>query len=142
MLKNNQLSPCTQFEVTNLEKQLEVSLPEIYKRILLKMGKGAGNFWVGEDCFYRHLPSIQEWAKDLLAENHFLSLPHDAFVFFMHQGYQFSFFRLSEGDNPPIYSYSEAQKEPSFITTQAHLTDFLATEIELYEKYSSNLVAA
>ena len=31
----------------------------------------------------------------------------DDFVFFMHQGYEFCFFKLSEGDNPPVYFYSE-----------------------------------
>jgi hypothetical protein len=142
MLQNQKLSACSYLEIIFLEEQLGISLPKMYEQILLRMGHGA-DFWAGEDCFYRHLPLIQEWAKELLQENDFpIPLPDDAFVFFMHQGYQFSFFKLSEGDNPPTYSYLEGQNEQYFIKTHDKLTDFLATEMDLYEKYSSKLLAA
>jgi hypothetical protein len=97
------------------------------------MGHGAGKFLRGSDCFYQHLPQIQEWAKQLLVENDFpQALPEDAFVFFMHQGYQFSFFRLSEGDNPPTYSYCEGQEQPDFVKSHDQFSDFLSVEINLY----------
>lgn len=41
-------------------------------------------------------------------------LPADAFVFLMHQGYQFSFFALAKGDDPAVSSYLEGRKERSF----------------------------
>jgi len=75
----------------------------------------------------------KEWAKELLQNNNFpLPLPDDAFVFFMHQGYQFSFIRLSEGSDPPTYSYLEGQEEQYFVKTHDKLTDFLVTEMEFY----------
>lgn len=131
----NDLSPCSDLEIIQLERQQGINLPSTYKDFLKMMGHGAGKFLRGSDCFYQHLPKIQEWAKQLLVENDFpQTLPEDAFVFFMHQGYQFSFFRLSEGDNPPTYSYCEGQEEPYFIKSHDQFSEFLSVEINLYLK--------
>ena len=127
------LSPCSDLEIIQLERQQGINLPSTYKDFLKMMGHGAGKFLRGSDCFYQHLPQIQEWAKQLLVENDFpQTLPEDAFVFFMHQGYQFSFFRLSEGDNPPTYSYCEGQEEAYFVKSHDQFSDFLSVEINLY----------
>lgn len=127
---------CTMREIIELEQQLGVKLPIAYQEFLRIMGKGAGQFLRGSDCFYDQLLDLQQAAGELLAENHFLGkIPDDAFVFFMHQGYQFSFFRLSEGDNPPTYSYCEGEQHQSFIKTHERYSEFLATEVELHQKY-------
>lgn len=139
----NKIKHCSWHEIAELERQLGFNLPSMYRSLLLKMGHGAGNFWAGEDCFYKHLPLIQIWAKELLTEDSFpLSLPNDAFVFFMHQGYQFNFFKLSEGDNPPVYSYLEGQSEREFIKTYDKFTDFFCAEVEYFNKHSTQLLAA
>jgi hypothetical protein len=133
----NQCFPCSDLEIIQLEQQQGINLPSTYKDFLKMMGHGAGKFLRGSDCFYQHLPQIQEWAKQLLVENDFpQTLPEDAFVFFMHQGYQFSFFRLSEGDNPPTYSYCEGQEEPYFVKRHNKFSEFLSVEIKLYSEYS------
>ncbi len=135
-------SPCSNDEINQLEEDLGVKLPQIYREFLYWTGHGADAFLQGEDCFYEHLPQIQQWAKDLLKENRFSQvLPDDAFVFLMHQGYQFSFFRLSEGDNPPTYSYCEGQEETGFVKSHDKFSDFLGAEIELALKYP-HLIAA
>lgn len=127
---------CTTDEVKRLEQQLKISFPAAYQEFLLWMGHGAGQFLQGSDCFYKHLPHLQNWAIELLQENNFPEpLPEDAFVFFMHQGYQFSFFRLSEGDNPPIYSYCEGENQISFTRTHSQFSEFISTEVELHAKY-------
>lgn len=127
---------CTQDEVIELERQLGISLPKAYREFLLSMGYGAGKFLRGSDCFFEHLPYLQKWAIELLEENNFCeSLPEDTFVFSMHQGYQFSFFRLSEGDNPPTYSYCEGTNQTSFIRSHERFSDFLATEAEIHARY-------
>lgn len=142
IFNENQLSPCSDLEIIQFEQQQGITLPSIYKDFLKMMGHGAGKFLRGSDCFYQHLPRIQEWAKQLLVENDFTeALPEDAFVFFMHQGYQFSFFRLSEGDNPPTYSYCEGQQEPYFVKSHDTFSDFLAVEIELYLKSLMSLAS-
>ena len=127
----------TEDEIIALEKQLGFNLPRMYRDIFSQIVHGAGNFWAGEDCFYKHLPLIQIWAKELLLEDEFPeSLPNDAFVFFMHQGYQFNFFKLSEGDNPPVYSYLEGQTEREFIKTYEKFTDFFCAGVEYFNKHS------
>ncbi|MDQ2715867.1 MAG: SMI1/KNR4 family protein [Chloroflexota bacterium] len=114
VLRREKVVPCTEEEVRSLEDTLGFSLPATYREFLLWMGhaRGAGNFLRGSDCFYEWLPLIQGWAVELLEENGNPEvLPEDAFVFYMHQGYRFYFLRLSEGDNPPIYYYTEVEQE-------------------------------
>lgn len=135
-ISSDQISPCTEEEVSSLELQLGVSLPSAYREFLLWMGHGAGQLMQGSDCFFAQLLTIQEWAKELLQENSFPEkLPDDAFVFFMHQGYQFSFLRTTEGDDPPIYYFLEDEEQTSFIKIHEHYHEFLATEIEMYAKF-------
>src|SRR6266851_6487960 len=113
IVSTDEIVPCTEDEVHTLERQLGFSLPGAYKEFLLWMGHGAGILLRGSDCFYQHLPPLRTWAEELLEENNFPEpLPEDAFVFFMHQGYQFNFFRISEGDDPPVHFYGEWTKQP------------------------------
>ena len=143
VFSRNKPKPCSWYEMSELERQLGFNLPRMYRDIFSRMGHGAEGFWAGEDCFYKHLPLIQIWAKELLTEDSFpLSLPNDAFVFFMHQGYQFNFFKLSEGDNPPVYSYLEGQSEREFIKTYDKFTDFFCAEVEYFNKHSTQLLTA
>jgi hypothetical protein len=136
LVSPDELVGCTYHEIIELEKKLGFSLPEAYKEFLLWMGKSGGRVLQGSDCFFEHLPYLKEWAVELLEENHFpYTLPEDAFVFFMHQGYQFSFFRLSEGDDPPTYSYCEGTNQTSFTRSHNRFSEFMATEIELHAKY-------
>jgi hypothetical protein len=89
--------PCTKEEVEDLNKWVGHPLPEAYQEFLLWMGHSGGGFLNGSDCFYEHLKNIQVEAKELLREDHFPGvIPENAFVFFMHQGYQFIFFILNE----------------------------------------------
>lgn len=129
------LLPCTHQEVRLIEKEIGASIPEAYKEFLLWIGHGAGGFLRGSDCFYKHLPELPTAATELLQENNFQQpLPRDAFVFFMHQGYQFNFFKFSEGENPPIYFYGEWKGLSSFEKIYPSYSDFLLTEIQDYAK--------
>lgn len=136
LVKPDELAGCTCDEVIAIEQLLGISLPQAYQEFLLSMGHSAGQFLRGSDCFFQHLPQLQEWAIELLQENNFAeSLPDDAFIFLMHQGYQFSFFRVSEGADPPTYSYCEGTDRTSFIKSHDRFSDFLATEVEIHAKY-------
>ena len=72
--------------------------------------------------------SYQKWAEELLQENG-LTLPDNAYVFNMHQGYVFNFFILTEGDDPPIYNYCEGK---SITQTFSTFTEFLVAELKYY----------
>jgi len=43
--------PCTEKEISELEKQIGLKLPEAYKEFLLWSGKGLGSFEIGSDIF-------------------------------------------------------------------------------------------
>lgn len=43
------------------------------------------------------------------------TLPADAFVFSMHQGYEFNFFVICEGNDPPVYKYVEGGGPPVLV---------------------------
>lgn len=137
--KTNNFLGCTNDEITFLEKEIGYSFPLAYREFLQLMGKKAGDFLQGSDCFYQHLLLLQKWALELLKENCFSGkLPEDAFVFFMQQGYQFSFFRFSEGDNPPIYYYCEGDNKRVFKKSHNQFSDFLLEELTIYLKVKSN----
>ena len=136
LVQPDELVGCTASEISKFEQELGISLPKAYQEFLLEMGHGAGQFLRGSDCFFKHLPYLREWAIDLLEENNFPQpLPNDAFVFFMHQGYQFSFFILSEGDDPPIYSYCEGENTIKFTKSNAKFSEFMKQEVEIHKEY-------
>jgi len=127
--------PCTENEVSALEQKLGLVLPQTYIEFLLWMGHGAGSFLQGESVFYQDLP-LDEEARQLLVEDGIaIPLPEDAFVFYMHQGYQFMFMRLTEGPNPPVYYYGEEQA--AYLSEEQRERTFTL----LYESFSAFLVA-
>jgi hypothetical protein len=124
--------PCTEEQISRLEDWYGRPLPQAYREFLFWMGRWGGGFWIGSDCFYGDLKDIQEWARDLLQENGFPGmLPDDAFVVWMHQGYQFYFFYCHEGEDPPVYYYLEDETiKTSFHCEYLHFSDFLAKAID------------
>src|ERR1051326_8785008 len=95
-----QLVPCSEEEVHALENQLGRALPAAYREVRLLMGQRTGGLLGGTSWLYEDLEFIQDDALDLMRRDRFpVLLPPDAFVFLMHEGYQFAFFRLTEGDD-------------------------------------------
>lgn len=43
------------------------------------------------------------------------TLPQDAFVFYMHQGDEFGYFRIGDGADPPVYQYVEGSSVPKLV---------------------------
>ncbi len=141
LVRSEKIIPYTEDEIRMLEQQLGLPLPGAYKEFLLWIGHGAGGFLRGSDCFYDHLPRLRAWAMRLLWENGYAEpLPEDAFVFYMHQGYLFYFVRVGEGDDPPVYFYSEAMETPAFIIEHPNLADFLNDQIDVYIRYRADHV--
>jgi hypothetical protein len=105
-------SPCSASEVEQVEHHLGVSLPAAYKAYLRIAGTGPPAAWVGSDCTVRHLPGLRGGAERLLRECGQPPLPEAAFVFLMHQGYQF-FYLLADGssDDPSVFYYLEGEPQ-------------------------------
>lgn len=99
-------SGCTEAEVTQIERRHRVKLPESYSMFLRQAGRGAKGLWTGSDFEFHKLDELQEWARELLGEEVAAPLPTGAFVFYMHQGYQFFYFLGQE-----VWFYMEGRRQ-------------------------------
>lgn len=127
--KNCDLSGCSPKQIARIEEYFNLKLPSTYVEFLLTMGKGAGQFMRGTSAFYNEIFDLREGSIELLDENDFMKLSDDTFVFWMHQGYQFAFFYLSDGDNPPVYFYYEGKTKNNFERIEDSFTDFLEKQL-------------
>lgn len=122
---------CTDEEVAALEQRIGHTLPAAYREFLRWMGHSGGYFLERRDTFYSDLEDLQEYAPRLLKANHITTpLPNDTFVFFVLRGFFFFFFRLSEGDNPPVYFYCDSDdKDNVFRLYFARYSDYLESQL-------------
>ena len=116
---NNEIHGFSALEVEQSEQSIGFALPIQYREFLLAIGHDAGLLFRGTDILFRNVEDLLELrneAEDLLEENkETFNLPADAFVFSMHQGYEFNFFVLSEGNDPPVYQYVEGDGPPVLV---------------------------
>ena len=70
---------------------------------------------------------LHEWIESFL--------PATAFVFVMHQGYTMLYFDCTDGDDPPVYLFTDGEPAPRkvFDKFSAWLLQCLEDEIEAYE---------
>ena len=107
-------------KITN-GKQLPNAYIEFYKH----MGNGVP-FFKGHSCFRNEIFMLKAGAEELLKENSFpCELSENDFVFWMSQGYMFCYFRLDEGNDPPIYYYCEGRGLTNFYRIADSLSSFL-----------------
>lgn len=124
----SEVRTASESDVAALEQAVGQRLPLQYRSFLIAVGSGAGRFFEGTDIFLSSLHGLTEAANALLAENgEAVGLPDDAFVFSMHQGYEFTYFRMSEGDDPPVYQYVEGSG-PAVLAWES-FSGFLAASI-------------
>lgn len=132
-LAGSDLEGCSDDEVSDIEKQIGCSLPSAYRSYLKMAGHEANGFLAESEIRYRNLPSIAE-ALDGLGETGCPWTPGQKdFVFMMHQGYEFTFFRLGEGEDPPIYQYVEGWTGPKLAWPS--FTQFLFEMSQSYLAY-------
>lgn len=110
-------------EIESVEQFYNLALPQTYKQFLSLMGKGADGYLRGSSVFFDELFDLHEWGLKFLKQ-HNIEMPENAFVFWMHQGYQAAFFKLSEGDDPPVYVFSEGNGHTTYIKDQPSLSAF------------------
>jgi hypothetical protein len=107
------LSGCTEEELQGLEAVLGHHVPQVYRRFMLAAGKNPGPALAGTDCTFPTVLALRKWAEEILEEaGSSYALPEDAFVFSMHQGYEFLMMRLGDKDDPPVCQYVEGDEEP------------------------------
>lgn len=131
--ENIKMLPCDNNEIKILENMTNQNkLPVAYLEFIKMMGNGTYNnqFMPGESCFMDEIKFLYGWAVNILNENEsILKLTNDDFVFWMCQGCMFCFFKLSEGDNPPVYLYNENGVEDKFVKISYTFTAFLLNRL-------------
>ncbi len=133
---------CSTRQIDLIEHQINQKLPSCYVEFLKTMGydmdrkddNSRGGF-VGESIFYDNVygdytnkDGLKEQLEEDGKEELLAQIDDNVFVFFSSQGYIYAFFKLDEGDNPPVYGYQEGQDRNFF----PKLTDSL---LEFFEKY-------
>ena len=108
------------------------TLPQAYIEFMSAMGNGTeGSYMGGDSCFINEIYDLKLGAIELLEENESVNkLTDDDFVFWMSQGCMFCFFKLTEGDNPPVYFYNESG-EDKFIKIAETIVEFLINRLEM-----------
>lgn len=139
---------CDSNQIDNIENEVNKKLPLCYTEFLEKFGydmdrkddDSRGGF-VGESIFYDNVfgdyTNKDGLIDDLLADGKQDLIPQindNVFVFFSSQGYIYAFFKLDEGDNPPVYGYHEGQERDFF----PKLTDSLLEFFEQYLEYGKS----
>lgn len=122
-------------DIAELETYAGGKLPAVYKHFLKQLGRVAGELLRGSEYSISQgfRLRLREPAEELLHRSgaSFI-LPETAFVFLMSQGYQFSYFKLDEGDDPCIYHYSEGDLMPKIL--ESTLSGYLLRCLEACER--------
>lgn len=85
----------------------------------------------GESRYIDEIEDLKTGAIELLEENEsLLTLNENDYVFWMSQGCMFCFFKLNEGDNPPVYYYNEVG-EDKFVKITNTLTEFWIDRLDM-----------
>lgn len=123
--------PCQPAEVAELEQKFTQELPAAYREFLLWMGKDGGGLLGSAQIYYPDVLDLQAEAIEILQGSAAtVSLPEDGFVFCIQQSVLVHFMRLSEGPNPPVYSYNEMDDTAAFSSSAASFEEFLLSGLE------------
>jgi SMI1 / KNR4 family (SUKH-1) len=134
MVTENSIQGCSEVEIQRIENDFGIKLPTLYREFLVTMGKRAGKLLEGLSAFFPNLLENRTTAEELVLneteDGNLFDLPSDAFVFAQYIGMRFYFFRVQEGDDPPVYFYEE---EKTYCTKIADtFSGFLENEIDDY----------
>jgi hypothetical protein len=129
--RGEKLKPASKDKIDGIEKDYQVVLPAEYKKFLTLMGNGAGNFMLGSSVFLNELVDLRSGTIELCEENNIPIIPNNAFVFWMHQGYQAAYFNIGESDDPPVYYFSEGKGWKDFMLMESSFSAFLWKQLIL-----------
>ena len=97
---------------------------------------------MGASVFIDELYDLREGTKALCEENGLPCIPENAFVFWMHHGYQALYFIPEEGvDDPDIYYFTECADKKGFEKTGLSFVYFLKIElVRIYPELEEELL--
>lgn len=98
--------------ISRIEQERNIKLPEAYKIFYDKCYDSIPSNLVGTDLV-NDRPQLNEWANELLEEDGVVNfLNPDDFVFMMHQGYMFWYFKADGSEDPIVFGYYEGKLKP------------------------------
>jgi hypothetical protein len=110
-------------KLTKIENERRISFPEVYRRFYDLCAFSIPANLVGTDLWNNASYDLNEEALELLEgsdrENF---LERDDFVFMMHQGYIFWYFKANGDPDPIVYGYHEGKLRPDNL---GHLSEFI-----------------
>jgi len=99
---------CPEGDLRNLERRYSVTLPEAYKSCMRYIGRHPGTFLRGSHFTYPEVELqtkfAREWTEDDDTDFEFLD---GSFVFRGLQGYAFDYFNTKDGEDPPVYLFTQ-----------------------------------
>lgn len=99
-------------KLSKLEKERNISLPEIYKTFYKAYSSSMPKNLVGSDLF-NNRSDLNDEAVELLKEDGVENFLSDKdFVFMMHQGYIFWYFKADGNPDPVVFGYHEGRLKP------------------------------
>lgn len=134
---------CSEEEILNIQRNMlsdNDKFPNCYIEFLENFGKDmdrkegkSRGYLVGNSVFIDDLEinNGPDGLRGLLEDDEStLQVPETAFVFYGSQGILYAFFKLDEGDNPPVYGYEEGYNGSNFPKIADTLSDFYERYIE------------
>lgn len=115
-------------KLSTIERERNMSLPDIYRRFFDKCTYSIPANLVGTDLWNNTTFDLQEGAAELLEEDgidNFLDI--DDFVFMIHQGYMFWYFKANGDADPVVYGYYEGKYKPDNL---GHFSEFVKKYME------------
>lgn len=98
--------------LSKIEQEAQISLPEKYKAFYRLCSLSIPASLVGTDLVNNY-SDLQQGAIELLEEDGAENFLDDKdFVFMMHQGYMFWYFRADGDPDPVVFGYYEGQLKP------------------------------
>ncbi len=134
---------CSENEIKNIQNIIIPGrkFPQCYHEFLIGFGKymeedfsesnpNHGSL-IGEAIFLEDLidNNNENGLTGLLEEDEADLSPSNIFVFYGSQGVLYAFFKLDDGDNPPIYAYQEGFSGSDFPQVSNSLSSFLERKI-------------
>lgn len=130
--------PCSSEEIRQLERELNLLLPESLAEFWLWMGHGSWYF-DQDNCRINDVTRNRKCALEIMqAGNSTDQLPEDAIVFICLQGGDaFAFVRTSEGEDPPAHFYQDMENNDRIQCKYANTIEdyFLQDVIQLIKTY-------
>lgn len=134
------LQGASEEEIQTLERYAGGTFPQVYRDFLTAFGRSAGPLFQGTESSLsdRMRLRLRKSAEAIVSSSGSqFEIPEMAFVFLMAQGYQFSYFLLADGEDPPVFHYLEGEPGPTRLAER--LSDYYLECVEQYENWVRRL---